>query len=260
MRSSALGWTLGWRTCTCGRFSGAGILGGLLSRLNQKLRGRRPQKEPKPAVNDILMARAAESSADFIEDHLATTLLIRRSDQIRDYAIKRAPAEGLLLELGVYRGRSINQFAEILRNRSDSRKIYGFDAFEGLSEDWFGKSIAKQANFSRGGRAPKVLPNVELVIGWLDDTLKPFLDRHAGPIAMLHVDTDTYTPCKLALNLCRDRFGDGAIVIFDEHHGYPNWQNGEFKALNEVLQPSEYSYLAFSAQQAVIRINARSAG
>lgn len=235
-------------------FFGASILGGLFSKLNQKLRGRRPQKDPKPAVNDILMARAAESSADFIEGHLATTLLIRRSDQIRDYAIKRAPAEGLLLELGVYKGRSINQFATILNQRSDPRKIYGFDAFEGLSEDWFGKSIARQANFNRSGRAPKVLPNVELIIGWLDDTLKPFLDRHPGQIAMLHIDTDTYTPCKLALTLCRGRFADGAIVIFDEHHGYPNWQNGEFKALNEVFRPEEYSYLAFATQQAVIRI------
>ena len=44
------------------------------------------------------------------------------------------------------------------------------------------------------------------------------------------------------------------MILLDEHHGYPNWQNGEFKALNEVLGPDEYRYLAFSAQQAVIRI------
>lgn len=223
-------------------------------RWSRKLRGKRPQKEPKPAVNDILMERAAQSSADFIEPLISSTLLIRRADQIRDLAIGRAPTEGLLLELGVYRGRSINRFAEFLSRQGDPRKIYGFDAFQGLSEDWFGKSIANQSNFNRGGRPPKVRPNVELVIGWLEDTLAPFLERHPGPIAMLHIDTDTYTPCKLALTLCRDRFVDGSIIVFDEHHGYPNWQNGEFKALNEVLRPDEYSYVAFATQQALLRI------
>jgi len=229
-------------------------LANIVESLKRKLRRRRPQKEPKPAVNDILMERAAETSADFIEPLLSSTLLIRRADQIRDFAIRRALPQGLVMEFGVYRGSSINQFAEILSERHDARKVFGFDAFEGLSEDWFGKSIARQSNFNRHGRAPKVRANVELIIGWLDDTLKPFLDSHPGPIALLHVDTDTYTPCKLALTLCRERFVDGTIVIFDEHHGYPNWKNGEFKALNEVLEPGEYSYLAFSTQQAVIRI------
>lgn len=223
-------------------------------KLNQKLRGRRAQKEPKPAVNDVLMERAAQSSADFIEPLLSTTLLIRRSDQIRDFALRRAPAEGLLMELGVYRGRSINQFADLLAKAGDPRIVFGFDAFQGLSEDWFGKSIARQSNFNRGGRPPKVRRNVELEIGWVEDTLAAFLARRPGPIALLHIDTDTYTPCKLALSLCRERLVEGTIVLFDEHHGYPNWQNGEFKALNETLQPGEYTYLAFGTQQAVIRI------
>lgn len=201
------------------------------------------------------MERAAHSSADFIEPLLSSTLLIRRADQVRDFAIGRAPATGLVMELGVYKGTSINRFAELLEARKDNRTVYGFDAFEGLSEDWFGKSIARQSNFNQGGRAPSVRPNVKLVIGWVQDTLGPFLAANPGPIALLHIDTDTYTPCKLALSLCRDRFVDGSIVIFDEHHGYPNWQNGEFKALNETLRRDEYSYLAFSTQQAVIRID-----
>lgn len=226
---------------------------GLAEKLVRKFRRRRSQKEPKPAVNDVLMERAAERSADFIEPLLSSTLLIRRPDQIREFAIRRAPEQGLLMELGVYRGTSINQFAEIVSDAGDSRTIYGFDAFQGLSEDWFGKSIAKQSNFNRGGRPPRVRSNVSLVIGWLHDTLQPFLDSHPGPIAMLHVDTDTYTPCKLALSVCKDRFVDGTIIIFDEHHGYPNWENGEFKALNEELQPDQFSYLAFASQQAVIR-------
>ena len=227
---------------------------GFLRKIGRKLRGKRTQKEAKPAVNDVLMERAAQSSADFIEPLLSSTLLIRRPDQIRDYAIRRAPAEGLVMELGVYRGTSINQFAEVLGKRGDQRKVYGFDAFHGLSEDWFGKSIARRSNFDRGGRPPKVRENVELVIGWVEETLEKFLRQNSGPIAFMHIDTDTYTPCKLALTLCRDRFVDGTVILFDEHHGYPNWKNGEYKALNEVLGTGEYRYLAFATQQAVIRI------
>ena len=230
---------------------------GFLKNLGRKLRGRRPQKEPKPAVTDILMARAAESSADFIEPLLSSALLINNADKIRAFALSRAPATGLLMELGVYRGRSINQFAESLTARGDPRPIHGFDAFRGLSEDWFGKGLAR-SGFDRSGELPRVHPNVRLVVGWLDDTLADFLASNPEPIAFLHIDTDTYTPCRLALTLCRERFVDGTILVFDEHHGYPNWRNGEFKALNQTLERESYSYLAFANQQAVIRIGRQS--
>jgi hypothetical protein len=110
---------------------------GVLTRLSRKLRGKRLQKEPKPAVNDLLMERAAQSSADFIEPLLSSTLLIRRADQIRDFALRRAPGDGLVMELGVFRGTSINQIADVLAKLGDARTVYGFDAFLGLSEDWF---------------------------------------------------------------------------------------------------------------------------
>jgi hypothetical protein len=228
----------------------------LLANLKRIVSRKRLQKAPSIAVNEILLKRAAESSADFIEPHLSTALLIRRADQIRDYAIRRVLPQGLILELGVYSGRSINQFAEILADAGDARTVYGFDAFEGLSEDWYGKSLAKKVAFNRKGKAPKVQPNVQLVIGWVEKTLAPFLQEHEGPIAFIHMDMDTYSPCKLALELCRDRFVSGTLILFDEHHGYPNWKNGEFKALNEVLGPDEYRYLAFSTQQGLIEVQA----
>lgn len=212
------------------------------------------RKVPSLAVNDVLYRRALETSADFIEPHLPSALMIRSAEEVRALAIRRVLNQGLLLEFGVNLGDSINQMAKILAQRSDPRPIYGFDAFRGLSEDWFGKALPKQTNFNRGGKAPRVRRNVRLIIGWIEDTLAPFLVENRGPIAFLHIDTDTYTPCRLVLELCRARFLDGTIILLDEHHGYPNWQNGEFKALNDILRPEDYSYLAFGTQQAVIRI------
>ncbi|MEM8855656.1 MAG: class I SAM-dependent methyltransferase, partial [Pseudomonadota bacterium] len=209
-----------------------------LKRLVAKARGRhvRVQKPPKPAVNDVLIARAAEDSADFIEPFLDRALLMRRTDEIRDLAIRRAPKEGLVMELGVYKAVGINQFAQVLSDLGDRRTLYGFDAFKGLSEDWYGKSLPALTAFNRKGRPPKVRKNVELVIGWVEDTVAPFLDSHGGPVAFVHMDTDTYSPCRYALERLKPRMAEGALILFDEHHGYPNWQNGEFRALNEVFE------------------------
>ncbi|MEM8552217.1 MAG: class I SAM-dependent methyltransferase [Pseudomonadota bacterium] len=211
------------------------------------------QKPPKPSLNDILYQRAAEEAADFVEPFLPHALLIGGTDKIRDFAIRRIPREGLILELGVYKADGINQFADILRDSGDARPLYGFDAFEGLSEDWFGKSLPKAA-LNRKGRKPRVRPNVELVVGWVEDTLAAFLARHNEPVAFVHMDTDTYSPCRYALDVLKPRLAPGAIILFDEHHGYPNWQNGEYKALTEVFSPHEYRYTAFASQQAVIEI------
>ncbi|MEM9224285.1 MAG: class I SAM-dependent methyltransferase [Pseudomonadota bacterium] len=205
-------------------------------------------------MNDILIDRALEDSANFIEPHLSQALLIRRGDQIRAHAMERVPSAGLILEFGVSKGAGVNQFAALLRKRGDRRTVYGFDAFLGLSEDWYGKSIAARTNFSRQGKPPRVDPQVDLVIGWVEETLGPFLERHADPIAFAHIDTDTYSPCRHILDLIKPRLAAGSLILFDEHHGYPNWRNGEYKALKEVLDPETYRYRAFCAQEALVEI------
>ncbi|MGH6923849.1 MAG: class I SAM-dependent methyltransferase [Propylenella sp.] len=217
--------------------------------------GKTPRrKTPRFAVDDILQQRALERSADFIEPHLASAMLFRRAEEIRSLAIRRVIPEGMLLEFGVNLGDSINYFADALAKRGDRRPIFGFDAFGGLAEDWFGRAMPKQTNFNRGGKTPRVRENVRLVVGWLEETLRPFLDANPVPIAFMHLDMDTYSPARLALDLCRDRLVEGTLILLDEHHGFPNWENGEFKALNEVLRPDEFGYVAFAAQQALIRV------
>ena len=101
---------------------------------------------------------------------------------------------------------------------------------------------------------PEVRDNVRLEIGWLADTLPAFLDRHSGPIAFLHIDTDTYGACKDILALCKPRLAKGAVVLFDEAFAFPNWQNGEFKALTETLPDSAYTWRAFEGERAAISI------
>ena len=60
------------------------------------------------------------------------------TEDIRNFsiyqAIKNSEPDDLYLEFGVFTGGSINLFAKQLIIKH--KKIYGFDSFEGLKEDW----------------------------------------------------------------------------------------------------------------------------
>jgi Methyltransferase domain len=189
-----------------------------------------------------------------VERYLDTAILFRQRDDLHRFAIQEAPPAGLLLEFGVFRGASINAFADHMEARGDSRPIYGFDAFLGLEEPWNGVGYLAHDRFNRAGEPPDVRRNVRLVTGWIKDTLPGFLDQHPDPIALVHIDTDTYKPAKLILSLCKDRFKQGSILLFDELLAYPGWQTGEFKALIEEIEASRYEWIGFYGTQGALRI------
>jgi Methyltransferase domain len=219
---------------------------------------KRPVKgrpHPTPPVNAVLQQRASETSADFIAPYLGSAILFKQRDAIRTFALDEAPKDGLLLEFGVYRGESINSFAGELTGSGDRRKIYGFDAFQGFQEHWTGGGHHKsRTHFNRGGAIPRVAPNVEIVPGWISDTLPGFLERNPGPIAMLHIDTDTYPPAKSVLSLCKSRLVKGSVILFDELLDYPGWELGEYKALTEEIPEECYEWIGFVAWRAALRI------
>lgn len=197
----------------------------------------------------LVMQRAYLRSAEFIERHVANALLFRRKGHLHTHVASLIPAEGLAIECGVFKGRSINHMAKLMPERT----IYGFDSFEGLSEDWSGNHH-QAGHFDLKGDLPEVQPNVTLVKGWIDDTFGPFLEENAGDIAYLHVDTDTYSPAKTILTLAKPRLVPGSIVLFDELFGYPGWEHHEFRALQETLPEDCYEFVAFSQMEAALRI------
>ena len=82
-----------------------------------------------------------------------------------------------------------------------------------------------------------------------------FLSNNTEEIAFIHIDTDTYTPAKFILEKLNKQLTQGSIILFDEFFGYPNWQNGEFRAFNEILSDRETQFMAFGSEQAAIIIN-----
>ena len=106
------------------------------------------------------------------------------SEAVRAHALEHATLDGLVMEFGVFDGRSLKQIAA-----ASPREVHGFDSFEGLPEDW--THFQKKGRFSLGGELPAIdAANVCLHKGWFDDTLPPFLDTHPGPARFIHIDCD----------------------------------------------------------------------
>ncbi len=135
---------------------------------------------------------------------------------------------GIIIEFGVYRGRSLRRIAKIFPDR----KVYGFDSFEGLTEPWYVYGVGAM---STNGKTPRGLPsNVELVIGQIEETLPEFLRSRDEPIALIHIDTDTYSAAKFILSaLKNDSLTDGTVIIFDDYHNYPGYELYEYRAFRE---------------------------
>jgi predicted O-methyltransferase YrrM len=207
----------------------------------------------KPAIEAILEAnardiprmsrlRALEATVDFINDEMREVQSFPESSALLDHVLTmlKQPA-GLVCEFGVFRGRSINFIASRLQQHT----IHGFDSFEGLPEDWID-------GLSRGAFKVDALPcvasNVNLIKGWFDKTLSPFLESHPGDALFLHIDSDLYSSAKTIFDTFAPRIKAGTIIAFDEYFNYPGWQHGEYKAFQESVAKYgwQYKYLGYT--------------
>jgi hypothetical protein len=163
-----------------------------------------------------------------------------------DYSIASRTVDGLVLEFGVFQGTSLNRIASQV-----SSKVYGFDSFLGLPEDWILPGFYK--GYFASPTLQKFPENVELVIGLFEDTLPGFVKAHPEPISLMHVDCDVYSSTKTIFRHLASQIVAGTIIMFDEYMNYPGWQNHEFKAFQEYITESGkiYEYISCSAQEQV---------
>ncbi len=174
--------------------------------------------------------------------------------EIRNYAIKEAllnddKKETLFyIEFGVFNGKSTNLFADYVN------KLYAFDSFEGLKHDWLGHTLPK-GTFDLGKKIPNLKKNVEPVQGWVEETLVNFLEKNNPKINFVHMDLDIYESSLYVLKKIKPYLINGAIILFDELYNFTGWEVGEYKALMESFEESEYRFKAFSNdKQVVIKI------
>ena len=195
-----------------------------------------------------------EETYDYFKKHFEKSIIFINWTRIREYAIQNSllndkHKEYYYLEFGVWKGKSSNFFSKFVN------KLYCFDSFEGLKEDWVGTSFQK-GFFNLNKKIPKLNPNVEPVVGWIEDTLDDFLKKHNPKINFVHLDMDTYSPTKFTLEKIKPYLVKNSIIIFDEYYNYEGWKEGEFKALKEVFNENEFKYKAFNVNsaQCVIQI------
>lgn len=204
-------------------------------------------------VNDLwldLRLHAKKEAVQYIIENMPEAMVVRDRYDLLDFALARAPAEGLILEFGVEKGLSLRHLAA-----STSRLVHGFDSFEGLPGDWNGTREAKGA-FSRRGKLPQTAPNARLHVGWFDATLPKFLAENPEPCALIHIDCDIYESTRSVFRLLRERISRGTVVVFDEYFNYPGWRGHEFKAFGEFIAKTNfsYSYLAYSGEKGHVAV------
>jgi hypothetical protein len=153
-----------------------------------------------------------------------------------DMKLKHKP-NTLWLEFGVATGKSINYISKFTND-----KVYGFDSFEGLPEKW--RDGFDKGAFNRNGRLPKVNRNVELIKGWINETLPNFIKIHNKKVSFIHIDVDLYSSTKHIFDILRDYIDTNCIIIFDELVNYPGFDGdkGELKAFYEFITENKVDY------------------
>lgn len=221
----------------------------------------------KSDIRILLEKNLAQETFQVFGDIFKKTLLFQFNDSevsgkpiknIRKYAITESlkikkPSDQnddfFYLELGVYKGTSANYFSSFVKT------LYVFDSFEGLRENWSGTDL-EAGYLSLNKKLPKLNSNIIPTVGWVENTLEPFLIKTNPKIAFVHFDMDTYSPTKYALEKIKPYLVKDSIIIFDDMINYIGWQEGEYKALNDVFAKNEFIYKAFDLDggQCVIQI------
>lgn len=185
----------------------------------------------------------------FVEKHLSSAIEATSDAEVLRIASDHIKLKGLFIELGVCTGKTINFIAAL----NPLQKIYGFDSFEGLPEDWIrGDKIipAGTFGFKNPEALPPVLHNVHLIKGWFDQTLENFFKTQNSetPIAFLHIDSDIYSSASTAFQVLGPRIQPGTIIVFDELYNYPGHEIHEWKAFEEFLEASGWKakYLVYN--------------
>jgi len=164
----------------------------------------------------------------FIKNNLRKAPCFKSREDLLTHSISKVKFDGLFMEFGVFKGKSINYIA----SQIGDKKVYGFDSFEGMPEYFMGQPVGT----FKLNNLPEVRSNVELVKGYFQDTLMPFLEEHTEKAAFIHLDAVLYSSTKYVLFTLAEnnRLQSGTVIEFDEIFNYESWwNNGEYRALIE---------------------------
>lgn len=163
--------------------------------------------------------------------------------------------KGSIIECGVYHGFGLMAWAQlsaILEPVNLTRRIYGFDTFEGFPST-HEKDRSQLAEIEAGSlcsdpydelieitriydsnRFLGHIPKIELIKGDAVRTIPEFIKNHKHlVVSLLFLDFDLYEPTKAAIENFFPRMPKGAIIAFDELDN-PLWP-GETQSLLDTI-------------------------
>ena len=207
------------------------------------------------------LGEAFLNSADSVEIKLQNFIKYVREQDLRRaltfYEIfkKILPVKGSIIECGVYRGFGLMTWAllsSILEPINLSRRIYGFDTFDGfpdisrkdenlhtkiqpknLSSDSFNE-LNELIEIYDANRFIGHMNKVQLIKGNAVKTIPEFLNNNKHlVVSLLFLDFDLFESTKVAIEIFLPRMPKGAIIAFDELDN-PIWP-GETQALLETI-------------------------
>lgn len=205
---------------------------------------------------------AFERSPESFEDNLNNFSKFTRRQAVTktlaQYEIfKRVmPVKGSIVECGVLRGGSLFTWlhlSSILEPVNFTRRIYGFDTFEGFAsvvdQDRAALSQHVQSGDLRGStyeelsellkihdsnRLMNHIDKVHLVRGDATKTIPEFVEKHPHlVVSLLYLDFDLYEPTCVALKHLLPRMPKGAVLAFDELDN-PLWPGETRAAMDEI--------------------------
>jgi len=180
---------------------------------------------------------------------------------------------GDIFEFGVYSGRSLallSYYHELNKNNIHkidfSRKIIGFDSFDGLPDSnnhprWkknmFGINHSYHPIINIGDKiTPDViydlfkkcnLPKPNIEVGDFSYTIKNTIGSVYNKAALIHIDCDLYESTKTVLFGIESIIQEGTILLFDDWFNFKgNKDKGEQKAFYEFFEKnSKWSYVEY---------------
>lgn len=163
---------------------------------------------------------------------------------------------GSYYEFGTFQGFSLINFYKTLMYFEKNEglkivnKIYAFDSFQGLPEEYNDKRLVNYDVFNKGDYScskQQLISNLnkkscnisrfEFVEGFFADSLSKINFKTMSKASIVHIDVDLYSSCADILMNLSNFIQDGTIIIFDDYFCYKgNPRYGVQAAFKEWLE------------------------
>ena len=151
-------------------------------------------------------------------------------------------------EFGVWTGFSFQYLIKTFK------KGFGFDTFTGLPEIW---GANPEGTYTSHGSIPKIKGG-EFIVGKFEDTLPVFFSKERPMASLINFDADLYSSTLCALKNSNKVIDEKTILVFDEFLMNKNWEQDEFKALNEFCDNLGFNYevlaVSFNTKQVAVKL------